>query len=67
MNKLAIIRSKTNILLLIMHLLCWEVFRSFAYNTLPVNPLKAAITNIANITINAMTNEKQFKVRPDPS
>jgi hypothetical protein len=36
---------------------------SFAYNPLPINPLKAAITNIANITINAMTNEKQFKVR----
>jgi hypothetical protein len=58
MNKLAILRSKTNILL--MHWLLLEVFRSFAYT---VNPLKAAITNITNITINAMTNEKQFKVR----
>jgi hypothetical protein len=46
-----------------MHRLCWEVFRSFAYSPLPVNPLKVAITNIKNITINAMTNEKQFKVR----
>jgi hypothetical protein len=50
-----------------MHQRCREVFRPFAYNPLAVNPLKAAITNIANITINAMTNEKQFKVRPDPS
>jgi len=46
-----------------MHRLCWEVFRSFVYNPLPINPLKAAITNITNITINAMTNEKQFKAR----
>ena len=61
MNKLAILRSKTNILLI--HRPCWEVFCPFAYNPLPINPLKAAIANIANITINAMTNEKQFKVR----
>jgi hypothetical protein len=46
-----------------MHQLCREVFRSFVYNSLPVNPLSAAIANIANITINVMTNEKQFKVR----
>ena len=36
------------------------VFRPFAYNRLPVNPLKVAITKI---TINYMTSEKQFKVR----
>ena len=46
-----------------MHGLCWEVFRPFAYNPLPVNPLKAAITDITDITIKSMTNEKQFKVR----
>jgi hypothetical protein len=46
-----------------MHQLCWEVFRPFAYNPLPVNPLKAAITNITNTTIKSMTNEKQFKAR----
>jgi hypothetical protein len=61
MIKPTILRSKPNILL--MHRLCWEVFRPFAYNLLPVYPLKAAITNITNITINAMTNEKQFKAR----
>ena len=39
------------------------MFRPFAYNPLPVNPLKAAITDITDITIKSMTNEKQFKVR----
>ena len=61
MNKLAILRSKTNILE--MHQLCWEVFRPFAYNPFPINPLKVAITNIASIATKAMTNEKRFKVR----
>jgi hypothetical protein len=58
MDELEILRSKTNILK--MHRLCWEAFRPFAYNPFPINPLKVAITNI---TINAMMNEKQFKVR----
>jgi hypothetical protein len=60
MNKLAILRSKTNILE--MHQLCWEVFRPFAYNPFPINPPNVA-KNIASIAINAMTNEKRFKVR----